>query len=735
MSKRLAADRLRLGIDDWLNAITSPIGTESSPVGSWLQRSSAGGTDPTEIYLNTSGGTGGWVKENLLHLDVFNVKQFGAVGDGVTGDCDAIWAAIQAADAAGGGIVYFPPGSFVVEKRLTALASFAMADMHNIVFLGDGFASKILMIGNAGAADWYLFYITNGSSNIRFNNLYMDGAGITNPDPGEQTHLIFNAVETTDTLGGSHDNETVGCYFGPIDGDVLRFLGTRTFGATVDTPTYRHNVEDNSILATHCRTGIAVQRYAHKIKAIDNFLTGSDDQNIDMEPTGGGGINNTPQEWLIIGNQVDHSSKDVTALTLNGNGSASPSARSVFAYNSLHNFSVLEMRDAENWTVLGNILLYTAALGGDIGISLTDGFRHIEIAANVFDRPNRTTQLYRAISCVAGTSTRQELALVDNVGRTFGDATGGVGMQFSGVNDSLMRGNVITHENATVNVSVVFIVVVSTEAMDGIALIGNMAISLNATALAALQLGTTGAFALGNALAYGNYGRGASTGLRMIVSGGGSFSDWKGANANNFTALTGTIVGVSSFTSGVAIEGNPGPSARFIQCAATPVAAVPSVSGSVALNTGGTQATVLFYKEAAASPTDTAGWISNGPGDYSFSSQSADTVTAARFLAPGMDLAVASATEIQVAAPRPGTMRSLFVDCVAGVGAATVTYTYRKNGVSQALTAAISNTATGGSGTGAIAFVAGDLHSVQVTKSVAVATPQTMVSVSLQQSG
>ncbi len=44
---------------------------------------------------------------------IFNVTNYGAIGDGVTTNTPAIWAAIDAASIAGGGIVEVPPGIFL----------------------------------------------------------------------------------------------------------------------------------------------------------------------------------------------------------------------------------------------------------------------------------------------------------------------------------------------------------------------------------------------------------------------------------------------------------------------------------------------------------------------------------------------------------------------------------------------------------------------------------------------
>src|SRR5215469_2267908 len=49
--------------------------------------------------------------------NTFNVKNFGAVGNGSTDDSAAIDSAITAVTAAGGGILFFPPGNFLMSTN------------------------------------------------------------------------------------------------------------------------------------------------------------------------------------------------------------------------------------------------------------------------------------------------------------------------------------------------------------------------------------------------------------------------------------------------------------------------------------------------------------------------------------------------------------------------------------------------------------------------------------------
>ena len=72
-------------------------------------------------------------------LPVFNVKNYGATGNGSTDDTVAIRNALGAAEAAGGGIVYLPAGNYAVDLQPgdPSEGSIFTIDTSNIVFIGD----------------------------------------------------------------------------------------------------------------------------------------------------------------------------------------------------------------------------------------------------------------------------------------------------------------------------------------------------------------------------------------------------------------------------------------------------------------------------------------------------------------------------------------------------------------------------------------------------------------------
>lgn len=78
-----------------------------------------------------------------LNGEVANVKEFGAKGDGVTDDTTAIQAAINAILAtSNGGIVYFPPGLYLVSSTLTVTTD--SSGVRGIILLGAGMISSVL---------------------------------------------------------------------------------------------------------------------------------------------------------------------------------------------------------------------------------------------------------------------------------------------------------------------------------------------------------------------------------------------------------------------------------------------------------------------------------------------------------------------------------------------------------------------------------------------------------------
>ena len=74
--------------------------------------------------------------------DIFNVRDFGAVGDGIADDQSAFQAAINAALAAGGGTIYIPKGVYNFPN--TSNAAKLDPGLGNLTFKGDGYTSSIL---------------------------------------------------------------------------------------------------------------------------------------------------------------------------------------------------------------------------------------------------------------------------------------------------------------------------------------------------------------------------------------------------------------------------------------------------------------------------------------------------------------------------------------------------------------------------------------------------------------
>ena len=113
---------------------------------------------PVARQSYTQGGTGSVARTvtNKLQESV-SVKDFGAVGDGVTNDTTAIQAAITAVNAAGGGVLLVPPGTYIVSALLMKI---------NVRIVGQGQESCIFKSSHTGYG-LKMISATNGSTSVQ----------------------------------------------------------------------------------------------------------------------------------------------------------------------------------------------------------------------------------------------------------------------------------------------------------------------------------------------------------------------------------------------------------------------------------------------------------------------------------------------------------------------------------------------------------------------------------------
>lgn len=729
MSKTLATDRLRLGLIDWVNQTTAPdtpVGQTSGAVGSVLNRGSG---SISQLWNKTGDQDDDWIVQNLWNLDIFNVVEFGAVGDGVTNDNAAVQAAIAAAKAAGGGVVYFPPRplGYAFYKPGGANFPFDLDDHQDIVFLGDGPSSLLQQTFSGIGGDFYLFQISNLSRRIAFLNLGWTAVG---DFLDEQTHFV-NIRGIAADASAPEQIDFVGNWFLRCWGDVIRGLGsaTRPVGAT--------RVLYNSFNNEIGRSNIGVQRYWKKFTIAYNWLTGVDDNNIDFEPTAGA----DDSEVIIVGNMVDHGASGTSALTVGGDA-AEPTVRATWAFNIITNDDAggaISGISTSQAVFLGNIVAPIAS-GTTSPISLFRAQINILLCANI---------------CVATVDGVDSLGAISVKGDAFADShdaimsdnicyaeRSGRALLFERVTGGQMVGNmVVVASNDDAGDAAIYRFepiqnVSGTNLFARAIMVGNWAKTLASARQHYLIEAPLAPGTLRNLLASGNYGAGTSTSGVRVFSSSGSFSGGRACRSNLSVGVTSN--NVSAPDEGLAIDGAGGTLAPGIyqsQGAMEPLGSVPAPVGSAAVYPAGSDASTLWMKGAGTGLS--SGWDREGPSEVAFGALSAGVGAGAAFLSPGVVLVTPSATEIQIPITRAGVLRNLRVKQVAGVGAVTVTYRIRKNGSSAgAPSVTIAVTATQGSDLAtSLVVAAGDLVSVETLKSGVAGTAPTFPVVSFELAG
>jgi len=184
-------------------------------------------TAPTanQVLTASSGIAASWQSPQAGAPGVFNVKSYGAVGNGSADDTSAIQAAVNAMEANGGGCVYIPgsTGSYKTTSTITISSYGDGVHIH-----GDGYASRVKATGN------YDTFHVNAGNGVAFSYLYLDSTvGRNATDAGCGTTNGTNQV--TDPQAASADAGSSITGPGILGGTTILSVNTGTNTYTISS--------------------------------------------------------------------------------------------------------------------------------------------------------------------------------------------------------------------------------------------------------------------------------------------------------------------------------------------------------------------------------------------------------------------------------------------------------------------------------------------------------------------
>ncbi|MFC3080129.1 glycosyl hydrolase family 28-related protein [Phenylobacterium terrae] len=228
-------------------------------------------------------------------MATYNVMDYGAVGNGLVNDRAAIQAALDAAHAAGGGVVYIPAGTYAIDGGAATRTYAGLQVRDNVTIVGDGMGQTIIqaMAGNSvGFTGLIRTPVGEETTNVTIRDLTLDGnrdattgkvdGFFCGTSPGSAAHcadITLLNVEAKDCSGYGIDphEQTIrmwieGCvsHGNGLDGFTLDFLidstiknnvsyGNDRHGFNIVTQT-RNTVLEGNVAYDNGSAGIVIQR-------------------------------------------------------------------------------------------------------------------------------------------------------------------------------------------------------------------------------------------------------------------------------------------------------------------------------------------------------------------------------------------------------------------------------------------------------------------------------------------
>lgn len=690
MSKEFSAERIRLNLVNLLNSASDPSsGGVAAVIGSFLLRSGTG-----QAWLKTGAADTAWTKL-VQSYGWLSVRDYGAVGDGVTDDTAAFQNAMADASAAGGNVVFVPSGTY-------AITQLTMAGLSNVQLRGAGASSVLKWVWNAATAAGSMLTLSASTTSCVLEGLRFDGSGLTNPNAGADNHLVKLSGPVTET-------QIVGCKFGAMvsgSGDGVHVVGTA--GNLVSRLWI-----DNCVFDGCRRYGVGCEQGWSYGWITDSYFTNN---LTDIAIIGNANVAVTA--ITVASNEILHTGTNRFAMRFEGNATALINQLIVAENIVIGGFATLS--NTNDAVVTGNVNTCGAFASTDGSWRIFDSCTDVAFTSNVLTRDSGSSvgpclKIDKATTAPARVRVGANVFLSEKTGANFVTV-----VDCSGIS---VGTNLCRSTDADVSVMYGFDVQAVTVDVTDVQIGPGNSLSAGANSMAAVVRLLANGANITDVMLAGNMSDQDDYGARFEVGGGGGAFNGKIMYAGN--THKGTVgdyqnvggagvvpyVGFNASTSGPTLRSGTG----------SPEGVLAATVGSMFLRTDGGIDSAVYIKATGSSTT---GWVPIAGTVAVFGTGSVGTAATAVFLAPGY-IAAAGATEISFAVTRPGTVRNLYVDqATAGVTGETNTYTVRKNGVDTTLTAAALNTAAGvvSDTTHSFTVIAGDVLSISCTKTGVVAT-------------
>jgi hypothetical protein len=231
--------------------------------GTHYQSGAVAASNPTTLaavldLVNNSFGTTNWqvlyggssvnlstALATLAGLKNFVVTDpaYGAVGNGIADDRSAINAAIAAANAAGGGVVFFPPGTYRITNALTCFTTVALvANSASLTSITLDHATNALL---SGVAPRMVQNITFGCAQAHTGAMFSITSAVIGQLPTVFDNCVFSGAATVGTwvqqTTSAYEVRFSGCHFGLNNTETgvswtglaaANFIGCRFTGPT-----------------------------------------------------------------------------------------------------------------------------------------------------------------------------------------------------------------------------------------------------------------------------------------------------------------------------------------------------------------------------------------------------------------------------------------------------------------------------------------------------------------------